>query len=234
MNRYQWAQAWRVNAGLPPGPLDPSDVADVNDLVIVTWINSEGSLATNNPLDTEEPWPNSTLYNPQGVRNYATLDDGLNATTVTLRNGFYPTLLAVLKNPTTAENGVSAIYHSVWGSKPTIAMLNSIRNNWTAYASIHVSGTPDITPPSPGVNKKMWLIAATSTGKGYWKVRTTDGAIFAMGDAQYKGGLNNTNGENVLVPGDYVTGISGHGTDGYVIITNAGRDYAYGSVQFEG
>lgn len=239
MNRLQWTQAWRVNAGIPVGPTDPSGVASVNDLAIVTWINSENSQAKNNPLDSEEPWPNSTLYNPQGVRNYVTLDDGLNATTATLNDGFYRTLKAVLLNPTTAENAVSAIYWSPWGSKPTVNMLNNVRNNWPSYAGIHVSGTPDINPPSPGVNKKMWLIVLTASGNGYWKINTTNGDVYAQGDAQYHGAPGwanypNEPKENVLVAGDYITGASGHGNDGYVMITNGGRTYAFGSAHYEG
>jgi hypothetical protein len=239
MNRLQWSVVWREDAGLPPGPVDVSGAANVNDLVIVTWINSEGSLAYNNPLDTEQPWPNSTDYNSVGVKNYATLDDGLAATTKTLYNGYYKTLVSILKNPTTAENGISAIYWSPWGSKPTEPMLNNVRHNWLSYATVHVAGTPDINPPSPGVNKKMWLIVATSTGNGYWKIRTTDGAVFAYGDAVYMGGINYTNYPNKpevnsLVPGDYVTGASGHSTDGYILVTNAGREYAFGSVKSHG
>ena len=43
--------------------------------------------------------------------------------------------------------------------------------------------------PAPTKRKGHNMIASTSTGKGYWTV-TTDGAIGAFGDAQFKKGAN--------------------------------------------
>ena len=79
------------------------------------------------------------------------------------------------------------------------------------------------------------LVAFTSTGNGYWLVKS-DGSVYSYGDAQYKKGINNSgpNGTSALVPGDYPTGIAGHGTDGYLISTAKGNLYAFGSAPFLG
>ena len=50
-----------------------------------------------NPLDTTEPWPGAVPMNSVGVRRYASTQDGIAATTMTLKNGHYPTIVAYLR-----------------------------------------------------------------------------------------------------------------------------------------
>lgn len=45
-----------------------------------------------NLLNTTQPWINSTDFNDVHVKNYANYNDGIAATVVTIRNGFYPAL----------------------------------------------------------------------------------------------------------------------------------------------
>jgi hypothetical protein len=72
------------------------------------------------------------------------------------------------------------------------------------------------------------MIAATSTGDGYWTV-THDGAVGAFGDAQYVGGGFDPD----VVTGEIV-GIAGHGTDGYWLLASDGGVLAFGSAPYYG
>lgn len=86
----------------------------------------------------------------------------------------------------------------------------------------------DVPAPKPK-NKGDEMIAATSTGNGYWQVRTT-GAVFAWGDATYHGGANTGD----LAAGDVIVGIAGHGTDGYWLSATSGAVFAFGSAKYYG
>lgn len=66
--------------------------------LIKNWAHWEGSSAQNNPMDTELPMVGSTDYNSVGVKNYPTLEDGINATIDTIRNGSYPFLESCMKS----------------------------------------------------------------------------------------------------------------------------------------
>jgi hypothetical protein len=91
-----------------------------------------------------------------------------------------------------------------------------------------------VKPPAP-TERSAEMIAATSTGEGYWTV-TRDGAIYAFGDAQNKGspyatGVGRAGG---LAPGATVIGIAGRGTDGYWLYASDGGIFAYGSAPYKG
>jgi len=58
-----------------------------NQVVIVAWEMQEGTAAAHNPLDTELPLPGSTNFNSVGVQNYVSLEQGLQATALTLAQG---------------------------------------------------------------------------------------------------------------------------------------------------
>lgn len=74
------------------------------------------------------------------------------------------------------------------------------------------------------------IICSTPSGKGYIVV-APDGAVFAYGDAQYKGGAN----VGHLQPGDRITGAS-YAADGsgYWLIAESGAVFAYGADYFGG
>jgi hypothetical protein len=92
--------------------------------------------------------------------------------------------------------------------------------------SMAKGGAPAPAPTTKGGN----MIASTTTGKGYWTV-TTDGAVYAFGDAQYKGGPNK---DKVLQPGVSVQGIAAKGNDGYWVEGTDGSIFCYGSAQMYG
>jgi hypothetical protein len=82
--------------------------------------------------------------------------------------------------------------------------------------------------PAPSHRKGRNMIASTSTGQGYWTV-TSDGAISAFGDAQYKGGGFSPD----VVTGEII-GIAGKSNDGYWLFASDGGILSFGSAQFYG
>jgi hypothetical protein len=82
--------------------------------------------------------------------------------------------------------------------------------------------------PAPAQRKGRNMIASTNTGGGYWTT-TSDGAVGAFGDAQYKGG-----GFDPDVVSGEVIGIAGKGTDGYWLFASDGGVLAFGSAGFYG
>jgi hypothetical protein len=89
-------------------------------------------------------------------------------------------------------------------------------------------GNLPAAPPTTTDFRGGNMIAATSTGNGYWCV-THDGAVNAFGDAQYKGGANSPD----ILTGE-VVGIAGHGVDGYWLHSSDGGVHAFGSAPYLG
>ena len=71
-----------------------------NMLFLYAWRQSEGGEATNNPFNTTKKMEGATLYgkNAAGVKNYPTVQDGINATCETLKLGYYTDIVDGLKN----------------------------------------------------------------------------------------------------------------------------------------
>lgn len=89
--------------------------------------------------------------------------------------------------------------------------------------AIAQGGTP---PPTPVTRKGKDMIAATPTGKGYFTT-TSDGAVYAFGDAVFKG---NAMGK---VTGTIV-GIAASATDGYWLMASDGGVFAFGTANYYG
>lgn len=64
--------------------------------------------ADHNPLNTTQAWPGATNFNAVGVKNYASYQDGLNATATVLKNSLYPSLLHALQTNDTLNLGMSS------------------------------------------------------------------------------------------------------------------------------
>jgi N-acetyl-anhydromuramyl-L-alanine amidase AmpD len=87
--------------------------------------------------------------------------------------------------------------------------------------------------PTPSTKGKT-MITTTPTGKGYFTA-TYDGAVYAFGDAVYKGGPNKgTSGKSDLPAGRTIVGITACAKDGYWLLSSGGDLYSYGSAQFYG
>ncbi len=96
INKAQWAVDWLHLVGNP----NPSDTLK---LFVHAWEIRESGWADKspsafNPLNTEHHMLGSTDYNPAGVQNFLTYQDGLQANRDALYDGNYPTLSYVLKN----------------------------------------------------------------------------------------------------------------------------------------
>jgi hypothetical protein len=68
-----------------------------NRRLLGAWATAEGGTASYNPLNTTQGWPGATDYNPDGVKNYPNAAAGINATAITLTNGYYPGIVKDLQ-----------------------------------------------------------------------------------------------------------------------------------------
>lgn len=69
-----------------------------NRRLLAAWQIAEGGTAEFNPLNTTQPWPGSTFYNTAKVRDYLSGTDGIEATCVTLLNGYYTGIVHDLRD----------------------------------------------------------------------------------------------------------------------------------------
>lgn len=70
------------------------------------WHRAEGGTAAFNWINTTEPMPGATDYNSVGVKNFVSYEQGVQATVITLENGYYPrTLYGLLTNAPVVDDG---------------------------------------------------------------------------------------------------------------------------------
>lgn len=81
VTRCGWAQSFIKDMGFPNSKNTMT--------ALLGWMQGEGSPCRNNPLDTTEPWARSSDCNSAHVKNYASLQDGLDASAHTLRLSYY-------------------------------------------------------------------------------------------------------------------------------------------------
>ena len=100
-------------------------VTDENMKFLYAWRQAEGGKARNNPFNTTQSKPGSSFYNclkkgisgcKAGVRNYASSQDGIDATIKTLKNGRYQNIINSLKSGNSAEQSALALKSSPWGT----------------------------------------------------------------------------------------------------------------------
>ena len=152
---------------------------------IVAWGVAEGSEALWNPLDTTEPAAGATDYNQAGVKNYPSLQVGLEAVYATLHNGHYAPILACLGDPTgsSAMALAAAVGRTPWGTGNFSPIVERVKADEAFYYGQPVAGsgaTPPISPPNPAppppieeepvpflvvFNGSYWVVAADLTSK---------------------------------------------------------------------
>ncbi|MEA2558088.1 MAG: hypothetical protein QOG88_1626 [Actinomycetota bacterium] len=119
-----------------------------NVTALVTWQAAESTAARFNPLATTHDMPGSTSMNPVGVRNYASLGQGLDATVETLQNGSptygYTSILDSLAACASADQTVAAVNASSWCSGCAFGgyvtnLLPIVRSDYRTYARRVVS-----------------------------------------------------------------------------------------------
>lgn len=107
----------------------------------VAWAEYENTNARNNPWATTMPYPGCTEFNSVGVKNYRTIDDGIQATVETLKNGDYDTLLLRLRTRgTTPRALMAALNASPWGSRVDEGLFLEVAKNYSMY-NVEVPGS---------------------------------------------------------------------------------------------
>jgi hypothetical protein len=108
-----WARALLTRLGVP--------VSDSNVQAVTAWETAEGGHWSNpdryNPLNTTQSEPGAVATNSAGVKAYTSWDQGLTATVQTLTNGMYAGILGALGQGKSADDVVSAVVKSPWGTK---------------------------------------------------------------------------------------------------------------------
>jgi hypothetical protein len=144
------------------------------------WQEFEGGNAEWNPLNTTEHWPNATLYNSAGVRNYRTQEDGINATAATLRNGYYPSIVWAIKNDVPEESWTKTPIPAevdTWGTHGFAAYLRTLVPTPAPAPPLH----PPTPTPSPTEEIDMLL------------VRVPNGSVYLLGPGMLLSVVNGAN-----------------------------------------
>jgi hypothetical protein len=89
-----------------------------NLVAVVAWEAAEYTKARWNPLATTKSMPGASAYNGVGVRNYVSLEQGLDASVLTLTEGRpehgYGAIISALRACASAMDTASAINASAW------------------------------------------------------------------------------------------------------------------------
>lgn len=94
--------------------------------MLSVWHACEGGTADFNPMNTTQPEQGATNYNSVGVKNYPSQAVGLRATVTTIKNGYYPGILADLRSGSATPAQIvqrNAAEFSKWGT--SVACLSS-------------------------------------------------------------------------------------------------------------
>ena len=105
----RWAELLLGRLGAP--------VCGDNLTVLVAWQAAEGTAAAHNPLATTHDFPGATNFNPVGVKDYPSLDSGLDATIETLHGPEvygYGAILTALSACAPAMTTAQAVNASSW------------------------------------------------------------------------------------------------------------------------
>jgi len=134
-----WAAQLLALLGVP--------VSSSNVQAITAWETAEGGNWNNpdkyNPLNTTQPEPGATSTNSAGVKAYTSWGQGLTATVTTLENGAYGAILSALARGSSAQDVVSAVVGSPWGTK-SINLNGSAVDAADAAPAAQVPGVDDL------------------------------------------------------------------------------------------
>jgi peptidoglycan hydrolase CwlO-like protein len=112
ITQVTWAQAFVKSLGMPM-------TAD-NVAAVVAWEMAEGghwyNTAYYNPLNTTQSMPGATIFNSVGVKAYTSWAQGLKASVITIRNGYYGGILDALRRGNDAQGVADAVAASPWGT----------------------------------------------------------------------------------------------------------------------
>jgi peptidoglycan hydrolase CwlO-like protein len=130
-----WATLFMKTIGAP--------TCQDNLVVMVSWEMSEGTSARYNPLATTYYMPGATDFNYAHVKNYQSLQDGLQAAKLTLEKGSssygYGNILKGFHACWPASKTAAAIASSSWcgcGSQYVAGLINRVASNYKYYADL--------------------------------------------------------------------------------------------------
>lgn len=136
MTQEQWARALLGRLGYK--------TSKANLTAILAWMRAEGGHWNNsahyNPLNTTQGMSGATSMNSVGVKAYKSWEQGLQATVITLRNGFYGRILSQLKTGTSAQGVASAVTSSPWGTKRISLSGLTVTGGGGGGGAVHGSG----------------------------------------------------------------------------------------------
>jgi hypothetical protein len=169
--RQEWATGYLAFCGW--------EMSAEKVLGIVAWAVAEGSDAKWNPLDTTEPAPGATDYNSAHVKNYPSLQVGYEATLATMKNGYYPRILASLSDPSggSALGLAAAVGSEPWGTGNFSRIVELVKADPAPYFDHVVAGSgttppnphpgPGPNPPKPTTSEAQMMLVESSDGKTY-------------------------------------------------------------------
>lgn len=120
-------------------------VTQRNLWALVSWMQAEGSIADFNPLATTQEMPGATNFNSVGVKNYRSLEEGVEATARTLNFGAnwglygYKPIRRRLRRNAWAYWTLRAVEDSIWGTGGLgLRCLPSVKKHWNHYRNLPI------------------------------------------------------------------------------------------------
>ena len=170
-------------------------VCSNNLVAIVAWQVGEGTTAAYNPLATTMPMEGAATFNSHGVRNYVSLEQGLDATVLTLARGWdahgYGAIVESLRRCGDPMATAEAINASNWcaGCAEGAYVVNMVASV-AAYLETYTSGStaaqgsspfstmvavPAPPEPAQGTSGIDWDAIAQCESTGNWSINTGNG-----------------------------------------------------------
>ncbi len=159
LTRGEYAKEFLANA---------SYILSVEHLIaIVAWQVAENrtpvdqlNCARYNPLDSTEPAFGDSFFNTFGnnlhVRNYPSLEIGLEAIDATLSNGYYDNIVSLLKDPSSSSSDIGrAIDNSPWGSQGVEQIVALVKNDYSLYANVQINAPIESTTTTTTQGEEM-------------------------------------------------------------------------------
>lgn len=98
-------------------------VTPENMKFMLAWRQAEGGGGKYNPFNTTQKMPGAVSINTHGVKSYQSIEDGVNATIKTLKNGRYDCIVNGLVNDIGAENIAKCESLKTWGTGDLVAKV---------------------------------------------------------------------------------------------------------------